>query len=62
METPVSGPLSSRLGVYLDHRAGIVSFYSVSETRVQTTFTQPLHAGLHHCWPPANTAKLCKLK
>ncbi|XP_037620099.1 tripartite motif-containing protein 16-like [Sebastes umbrosus] len=44
-------PMSSRVGVYLDHRAGILSFYSVSETmtllhRYQTTFTQPLHAGL----------------
>ncbi|XP_019203166.1 tripartite motif-containing protein 16-like isoform X2 [Oreochromis niloticus] len=51
IETRVSGPRSSRVGVYLDHRAGILSFYSVSETmtllhRVQTTFTQPLYAGL----------------
>ncbi|KAM4556160.1 tripartite motif-containing protein 16-like [Fundulus diaphanus] len=49
--TSISGPGSSRVGVYLDHRAGILSFYSVSETmtllhRVQTTFTQPLHAGV----------------
>ncbi|MEQ2192724.1 hypothetical protein XENOCAPTIV_016190 [Xenoophorus captivus] len=49
IKTPVSGPVSSRIGVYLDHRAGILSFYSVSKTmtllhRVQTTFTQPLHA------------------
>ncbi|XP_034074281.1 tripartite motif-containing protein 16-like [Gymnodraco acuticeps] len=49
--TPVSGPQSSRVGVYLDHRAGILSFYSISETmtllhRVQTTFTQPLLAGV----------------
>ncbi|XP_015244284.1 PREDICTED: tripartite motif-containing protein 16-like [Cyprinodon variegatus] len=47
----VSGPVSSRIGVYLDHRAGILSFYSVSETmtllhRVQTSFTQPLYAGV----------------
>ncbi|KAI3374195.1 hypothetical protein L3Q82_006059 [Scortum barcoo] len=46
-----SCPRSSRVGVYLDHRAGILSFYSISETmtllhRVQTTFTQPLYAGL----------------
>ncbi|KAK2832820.1 hypothetical protein Q5P01_016709 [Channa striata] len=51
ISTPVSGPQSSRVGIYLDYRAGILSFYSVSETmtllhRVQTTFTQPLHAGL----------------
>ncbi|MEQ2234310.1 hypothetical protein ILYODFUR_030616 [Ilyodon furcidens] len=49
--TSISGPGSSRVGVYLDHRAGLLSFYSVSETmtllhRVQTTFTQPLHAGV----------------
>uniref|UniRef100_A0A096M1P8 B30.2/SPRY domain-containing protein n=1 Tax=Poecilia formosa TaxID=48698 RepID=A0A096M1P8_POEFO len=51
VQTPVSGPVSSRIGVYLDHRAGILSFYSVSKTmtllhRVQTRFTQPLHAGV----------------
>ncbi|XP_060893409.1 tripartite motif-containing protein 16-like [Labrus mixtus] len=65
VNTPVSGPQSSRVGVYLDHRAGILSFYSISETmtllhRVQTTFTQPLHAGL---WTDSgSSAELCKLK
>ncbi|XP_028456598.1 E3 ubiquitin/ISG15 ligase TRIM25-like [Perca flavescens] len=49
--TSVSGPESSRVGVYLDHNAGVLCFYSISETmtllhRVQTTFTQPLYAGL----------------
>ncbi|XP_075338776.1 tripartite motif-containing protein 16-like isoform X2 [Odontesthes bonariensis] len=49
--TSISGPQASRVGVYLDHRAGILSFYSVSGTmtllhRVQTTFTQPLCAGV----------------
>ncbi|XP_071348547.1 tripartite motif-containing protein 16-like [Trachinotus anak] len=66
IKTPVSGPQSSRVGVYLDHRAGILSFYSVSETmtllhRVQTTFTQPLYAGLYlYCI--GDTTELCKLK
>ncbi|KAM6989158.1 tripartite motif-containing protein 16-like [Tautogolabrus adspersus] len=68
VETPVSGPQSSRVGVYLDHTAGILSFYSISETmtllhRVQTTFTQPLHAGLGISYNNfGSTAKLCKLK
>uniref|UniRef100_A0A3B4WFK2 B30.2/SPRY domain-containing protein n=1 Tax=Seriola lalandi dorsalis TaxID=1841481 RepID=A0A3B4WFK2_SERLL len=66
ISTPVSGPRSSRVGVYLDHRAGVLSFYSVSETmtllhRVQTTFTQPLYAGLRFYYYE-DTAELCKLK
>ncbi|XP_034017519.1 tripartite motif-containing protein 16-like [Thalassophryne amazonica] len=64
--TPVSGRLSSRLGVYLDHRAGLLSFYSVSKTmtllhRVQTTFTQPLHVGLG-VYAVGDTAEICELK
>ncbi|XP_044225406.1 tripartite motif-containing protein 16-like [Thunnus albacares] len=67
VSTPVSGPGSSRVGVYLDHRAGILSFYSVSETmtllhRVQTTFTQPLYAGLLLYYSFGDTAEFCKLK
>ncbi|XP_061571973.1 tripartite motif-containing protein 16-like [Cololabis saira] len=69
--TSISGPWSSRIGVYLDHRAGVLSFYSVSETmtllhRVQTTFTQPLHAGVGFgiLWwnDPVHSAEFCKLK
>ncbi|XP_051747589.1 tripartite motif-containing protein 16-like isoform X2 [Ctenopharyngodon idella] len=43
--------ISSRIGVYVDHSAGTVSFYSVSEDTmslihtVQTTFTQLLYPG-----------------
>ncbi|XP_042284245.1 tripartite motif-containing protein 16-like [Thunnus maccoyii] len=67
VSTPVSGPGSSRVGVYLDHSAGILSFYSVSETmtllhRVQTTFTQPLYAGLRLYFFYGDTAEFCKLK
>ncbi|XP_051249593.1 tripartite motif-containing protein 16-like isoform X2 [Dicentrarchus labrax] len=66
VQTPVSGPQSSRVGVYLDHSAGILSFYSVSETmtllhRVQTTFTQPLYAGLYLDYFES-TAEFYKLK
>ncbi|XP_067248924.1 tripartite motif-containing protein 16-like isoform X2 [Chanodichthys erythropterus] len=43
--------ISSRIGVYVDHSAGTLSFYSVSGDTmslihtVQTTFTQPLYPG-----------------
>ncbi|XP_008404202.1 tripartite motif-containing protein 16-like isoform X1 [Poecilia reticulata] len=64
--TPISAPVPSRVGVYLDHRAGILSFYSVSETmtllhRVQTRFTEPLLAGV---WVgnPGDSAEFCKLR
>ncbi|XP_072534141.1 tripartite motif-containing protein 16-like [Salminus brasiliensis] len=51
--TKLSAPPSSRIGVYVDHSAGILSFYNVSTTSdtmtllhtVHTTFTQPLYAG-----------------
>ncbi|XP_068179555.1 tripartite motif-containing protein 16-like [Antennarius striatus] len=64
--TPVSGPWSSRVGVYLDHTAGVLAFYSVSQLmtllhRVQTTFTKPLYAGLRPCFY-GTTAELCQLK
>ncbi|XP_067220029.1 E3 ubiquitin-protein ligase TRIM16-like [Chanodichthys erythropterus] len=55
---------SCRIGVYVDHRAGILSFYSISETmslihRVQTTFTQPLYPGFGlHLY---SATKLCRL-
>uniref|UniRef100_A0A8C6WT31 Tripartite motif-containing protein 16-like n=1 Tax=Neogobius melanostomus TaxID=47308 RepID=A0A8C6WT31_9GOBI len=48
----VLGPQGSRIGIYLDHGAGVLSFYSIKEQtmtllhKVQTTFTQPLFAGL----------------
>ncbi|XP_049424966.1 tripartite motif-containing protein 16-like [Epinephelus fuscoguttatus] len=63
----ISGPKSSRIGVYLDHSAGILSFYSVSQTmtllhRVQTTFTEPLYAGLFLGGSNGDTAEFCKLK
>ncbi|XP_035647057.1 E3 ubiquitin/ISG15 ligase TRIM25-like isoform X3 [Oncorhynchus keta] len=48
--TVITVPCSSRVGVYLDHTAGTLSFYNVSDTmtllhRVQTTFTEPLYPG-----------------
>ncbi len=53
--------ISSRIGVFVDHRAGTLSFYSVSDTMslihtVQTTFTQHLYPGF---W--VNNGSLVKL-
>ncbi|KAM3868937.1 E3 ubiquitin/ISG15 ligase TRIM25-like [Diretmus argenteus] len=68
ISTPAPGPQSSRVGVYLDHRAGILSFYSVSGTmmtllhRVQTSFTQTLYAGFRLNWSYRSTTELCELK
>ncbi|XP_051742998.1 NACHT, LRR and PYD domains-containing protein 3-like [Ctenopharyngodon idella] len=52
-----------RTGVYVDHSAGTLSFYSVSGDTmilihtVQTTFTQPLYPGFM-VWP-GSSVKLC---
>ncbi|XP_051760783.1 tripartite motif-containing protein 16-like [Ctenopharyngodon idella] len=57
-------PSRCRIGVYVDHKAGSLSFYSVSDTmtlihRVQTTFTQPLYPGF--AVHGGSTVKLCDL-
>ncbi|XP_061573877.1 tripartite motif-containing protein 16-like [Cololabis saira] len=68
IKTSISGPRTSRIGVYLDHRAGVLSFYRVSGTmtfllhRVQTSFTQPLHAGVWINDVFGGSAEFCKLK
>ncbi|ROL51226.1 Tripartite motif-containing protein 16 [Anabarilius grahami] len=55
-------PISSRIGVYVDHSAGTLSFYSVSGDTmilihtVQTTFTQPLYPGFRLYY---GSVKLC---
>ncbi|XP_061578546.1 E3 ubiquitin/ISG15 ligase TRIM25-like [Cololabis saira] len=52
VKTRIQVPCSSPVGVYLNHKAGSLSFYNVSETgrmellhKVQTTFIQPLYPG-----------------
>ncbi|XP_029288735.1 LOW QUALITY PROTEIN: tripartite motif-containing protein 16-like [Cottoperca gobio] len=53
IKTKVPTECSSTVGVYLNHKAGSLSFYSVSDYgqmillhRVHTTFSQPLYPGL----------------
>ncbi|XP_032424953.1 tripartite motif-containing protein 16-like [Xiphophorus hellerii] len=67
--TLILGPQTERIGVYLDHRAGLLSFYSVSGAmsllhRVQTTFTQPLCAAFraHHGLASQSSAVFCEIK
>ncbi len=54
--------ISSRIGVFVDHSAGTLSFYNVSDTMslihtVQTTFTQPLYPGFG--FGSGSSVKLC---
>ncbi len=53
-----------RIGVFVDHRAGTLSFYSVSDTMslihtVQTTFTQHLYPGFRVWISSGSSVKLC---
>ncbi|CAL9698785.1 unnamed protein product [Knipowitschia caucasica] len=71
VQTQASGPVGSRVGVYLDHSAGVLSFHDVFENmrlihREITSFSQPLHAGLKfNCFyfsNPGDTVFIPKLK
>ncbi|XP_063741500.1 tripartite motif-containing protein 16-like [Eleginops maclovinus] len=67
VHTLIPGKTSCKVGVFLDHKAGVLSFYDVGETmkfihRVQTTFTQPLYAGLALHFSSGDNATLCELK
>ncbi|KAI5626117.1 finTRIM family, member 14 [Silurus asotus] len=65
VKTELRGPAASKIGVYVDHSAGTLFFYSISKRlrllhRVQTTFTQPLYAGFRIGFKSA--VKFCELK
>ncbi|KAL2097177.1 hypothetical protein ACEWY4_006384 [Coilia grayii] len=64
--TKITGPCSFKIGIYLDHRAGNLSFYSVSDTmtllhRVKATFTQALYPGYEFACYGASV-KLCQME
>ncbi|XP_036416726.1 tripartite motif-containing protein 16-like isoform X2 [Colossoma macropomum] len=65
IKTALPGDASSTIGVYVDHNAGILSFYSISDTMtllhtVHSTFTQPLYAGF---WVSGGSSvRLCDKK
>ncbi|XP_077585565.1 tripartite motif-containing protein 16 [Stigmatopora nigra] len=60
--TDLPVPRSSRIGVYLDHAAGVLAFYSVSEAMkllylTRTTFTQPVYPAFS-VWGYGTTIRL----
>uniref|UniRef100_A0A3B4BY63 FinTRIM family, member 87 n=2 Tax=Pygocentrus nattereri TaxID=42514 RepID=A0A3B4BY63_PYGNA len=66
-KSEIPTPISPKIGVYLDHKAGTLAFYCVSPRgdtmtllhRVQTTFSQPLYPGF---WVGlGSTLKLCPI-
>ncbi|XP_043093219.1 tripartite motif-containing protein 16-like protein isoform X2 [Puntigrus tetrazona] len=63
IETDLPVASSRRVGVFVDESAGILSFYSISDTTslihtVQTTFTQPLYPGFW-VYYDYSSVKLC---
>ncbi|XP_017284040.1 tripartite motif-containing protein 16 [Kryptolebias marmoratus] len=57
-----SGPVASRIGVYLDHTSGILAFYNVFNGmrllhRVYTSFTEPVYPAFS-VWGFGSTVKL----
>ncbi|XP_050990038.1 NLR family CARD domain-containing protein 3-like isoform X3 [Labeo rohita] len=64
----VPSPRFNRVGVYLGWSAGILSFYSVSDTHIfahlhtfNSTFTEPLYAGFRFYYPDSSVS-LCEIK
>ncbi|KAM9399086.1 uncharacterized protein ACWYII_031441 isoform 1-T1 [Salvelinus alpinus] len=62
------GPLSNRVGVYLDWPAGTLTFYSVSSSGTlthlyteHTTFTEPLYPGFGISFVSVTSVTLCQI-
>ncbi|XP_059207700.1 finTRIM family, member 82 [Centropristis striata] len=63
VDKPVSGPHSPRIGVYLDHSAGVLAFYAIGSSmsllyRFETTFVEPLYPG----FGVGTSVKICNVK
>ncbi|KAK2828821.1 hypothetical protein Q5P01_019855 [Channa striata] len=63
VDKAVSGPHSPRIGVYLDHTAGVLAFYSIGNTmtllhRFETKFVEPLYPG----FGVGTSVRLCNVK
>uniref|UniRef100_A0A8C4E209 FinTRIM family, member 82 n=1 Tax=Dicentrarchus labrax TaxID=13489 RepID=A0A8C4E209_DICLA len=63
VDKAINAPHSPRIGVYLDHTAGVLAFYSISNTmtllhRFETTFVEPLYPG----FGVGTSVKICNVK
>ncbi|XP_030294600.1 finTRIM family, member 82 [Sparus aurata] len=63
VDKAISAPHSPRIGVYLDHTAGVLAFYSIGNSmtllhRFETTFVEPLYPG----FGVGTSVKICNLK
>ncbi|XP_076024715.1 finTRIM family, member 82 [Genypterus blacodes] len=63
VDKPIHGPHSPRIGVYLDHVAGVLAFYSIGNGmtllhRFETTFVEPLYPG----FGVGTSVKICNVK
>ncbi|XP_070772776.1 finTRIM family, member 82 [Enoplosus armatus] len=63
VDKAVNAPHSPRIGVYLDHTAGVLAFYSIGNTmtllhRFDTTFVEPLYPG----FGVGTSVKICNVK
>ncbi|XP_054879720.1 stonustoxin subunit alpha-like, partial [Poeciliopsis prolifica] len=63
-----SSSVSHRVGLYVDHPAGILSFYQVSSDSLihlhtfKTTFTEPLYAGFGLWLSGSSSVSLCRVE
>lgn len=67
VHTPLAESRSCRVGVYLDHSEGLISFYSITAYmvllhRVVATFTHPLHVGIWFSSTSLSKVEICSLK
>ncbi|XP_065819158.1 finTRIM family, member 82 [Labrus bergylta] len=63
VDKAINAPHSPRIGVYLDHAAGVLAFYSIGNTmtllhRFETTFVEPLFPG----FGVGTSVKICNIK
>ncbi|CAJ1064610.1 finTRIM family%2C member 82 [Xyrichtys novacula] len=63
VDKAINAPHSPRIGVYLDHTAGVLAFYSIGSGmtllhRFETTFVEPLYPG----FGVGTSVKICNIK